>query len=186
MCVSDIKKAFNKLKTNKSDGSRGCNSNHLLYVSDRFIVCFLYQCMPCHGYTPDDLLQAVIISIPKDKRGNLNSSDNYRGIALCNALCKVIDLWLLSKLELNLQTSELQFALKSGHSTTMCTAFLKEIISQYTSNGSNVYVCLIDASEAFDRINFYRLFSVLQSRKISACLIRLIMDCYLRQKLYVK
>ena len=32
----------------------------LLYVSHS------YQCMLCHGYTPDDLLQAVIISIPKD------------------------------------------------------------------------------------------------------------------------
>ena len=149
-------KTFKKLHPDKADGRRGCNSNYLLYAPHRFIVCFsmLYQCMLYHGYTPDDLLHASIISIPKDKRGNLNCSSNYRGIALCNALCKVIDLWLLCKLENKLGTSELQFAFKLGHSTIMCTSVLKEIISQYRRKGSNVYVCLIDASKAFDRINF--------------------------------
>ena len=68
----------------------------------------------------------------------------------------------------------------------MCTSVLKEIISQYRRKGSNVYVCLIDASKAFDRINFYKLFTILKSRNISACLIRLIMDSYIRQKLCVR
>ena len=71
-----------------------------------------------HGYTPDDLLHTSIISVPKDKRGYFNCSSIYRGIALCNALGKVIDLWLLYKLENKLGTSVLQFALKLGHSTT--------------------------------------------------------------------
>ena len=186
--ISDMVKAFKKLHPDKADGRRGCNSNHLLHAPHRFIVCFsmLYQCMLYHGYTPDDLLHASIISIPKDKRGNLNCSSNYRGIALCNALCKVIDLWLLCKLENKLGTSELQFAFKLGHSTVMCTSVLKEIISQYRRKGSNVYVCLIDASKAFDRIHFYKLFTILKSRNISACLIRLIMDSYIRQKLCVR
>ena len=55
--------------------------------------------MLVHGYTPDDLLHASIVSIPKDKCGNLNASNNYRGIALCNALSQVRDLWLLCMLK---------------------------------------------------------------------------------------
>ena len=101
----------------------------------------------------------------------MNCSSNYRGIALCNALCKVIDLWLLCKLENKLGTSELQFGFKLDHSTIMCTSVSKEILSKYRRKGSNVYVCLIDASKAFDRINFHKLFTILKSCNISACLV---------------
>ena len=41
----------------------------------------------------------TIVSIPKDVRGNQATSDNYRGIALSNALCKIIDMWILDKHE---------------------------------------------------------------------------------------
>ena len=118
------------------------------------------------SYTADDLFCSCIISIYKDKRGSLNDSSNYRGIALCNALCKFIDLWALSRLETNLITSNLQFAFKPNLSTLMCTQ--------------------IDASKAFDRINFYRLFSIMISLNVPASILRLIMDNYIRQKLCVK
>ncbi len=35
-----------------------------------------------HGYIPDYLLMGTIISLPKDKHGNICSADNYRGISL--------------------------------------------------------------------------------------------------------
>ena len=119
--VTDVMSAFKKLNPNKSDGIRGCNSSHIKFASKTFIIYFslLYHCMLYHGYTADDLLCSCIISIPKDKRGSLNDSSNYRGIALCNALCKAIDLWALSRLETNLITSNLQFAFKPKHSTLM-------------------------------------------------------------------
>ena len=33
-----------------------------------------------HGYTPNDLLEFVLTSTPKDSRGNLCTDDNYHGI----------------------------------------------------------------------------------------------------------
>ena len=30
-------------------------------------------------------------AIPKDNRGSMNSSDNYRGISLSNSICKLYD-----------------------------------------------------------------------------------------------
>ena len=41
-------------------------------------------------------LSSTIISIPKDKRDDLTTSDNYRGISLCNSLCKVFDTILIN------------------------------------------------------------------------------------------
>ena len=51
-------------------------------------------------YTPVDLLQSSIISIPKDLKASLCNSNNYRGISLFNAICKVFDyviIYLCSK-----------------------------------------------------------------------------------------
>ena len=47
--------------------------------------------MLIHGYNANDLVLSSIISIPKDIRSSLRSSDNYRGISLFNGICKLFD-----------------------------------------------------------------------------------------------
>ena len=92
--VKDIKYAFSKLNGNKNDGKRGTNSNQFIYATTRFICIFslLLQCMLVHGYNADELQNSVIYT-----RDNLNNSNNYRGIALGSALCKVIDHWIIGQ-----------------------------------------------------------------------------------------
>ena len=92
-------------------------------------VAILVNAMFVHGYTPSGLLESVVTSIPKDIRGDLCNSDNYRGIALCSALCKLIDIIIIDKYGHLLFTSELQFAFKPEHSTNLCTSVLKEMCS---------------------------------------------------------
>ena len=106
--VSDVCKAIAKLNSNKRDGTKGTDSNHFINCSHKMKVLFtlMINSMLRHGFTPNDLLESVIISIPKDVRGNLCVDDNYRGIALCSALCKVIDLIIIDKYSDKLITSE--------------------------------------------------------------------------------
>ena len=77
-----------------------------------------------HGYTPNDLLESVFTSIPKDSRGNLCTDANYRGIALCSIICKIIDIVIINKYKDKLVTSELQFAYKSEMSSIIRTTIL--------------------------------------------------------------
>ena len=44
-----------------------------------------------------------------------------------------------------------------------------------------VYSCLLDASKAFDKVHWGRLFKILIERKVSFLFIRLLLDSYLRQ-----
>ena len=76
----------------------------------------------------------------------------------------------------------MQYAYKPCHSTNLCTAMLKEIIDIYVRKKSNVYCCLLDASKAFDRVHYGKLFNVLLSRDIHPCIVRIIVNSYIRQK----
>ena len=104
--------------------------------------------MVIHGHWPPELLNSTIVSIPKDNRGSLSNSENYRGIALSNCICMV----LLNKYSAFLASSSLQFAFKKHHSIVLCTAILLETVSYFKERNSNVYSCMLDASKAFNRI----------------------------------
>ena len=183
--ISDVSKALTKLNHGKRDGTLGTYSDHFINCSDamKIMITKLINAMIVHGFTPNDLLEAVVVSIPKDLRGNLCADDNYRGIALCSALCKVIDLIFMDKYSDLIITSDLQFAYKENHSTNMCTTVLKEVCSYYVSNNSDVYICLLDASKAFDRVHYGKIFNLLKLRKIPVLVRRLLLDMYTRQSI---
>ena len=98
-----IRQALRKLKPGKGDGDRGFKSDHLLHSTHRFhvLLCLLFNTMLVHGYTPDDLLKSSIISIPKDGTASLTTSDNYRGISLFNAICKLFNMLFWCYMEMS-------------------------------------------------------------------------------------
>ena len=64
-------------------------------------------------------------------------------------------------------------------------SIIKEIISYYNLNKSPVYMCMLDASNAFDKANLLLLFKKLRL-KGSPLLLRLIINMYIGQNLRVK
>ena len=174
-----IKQCIHKLKPGKDDGDLGFKSDHIINGSHRLHLLLSLL------YTPTDLLKSSVISIPKDAKVSLSNIDNYRGIALFNCICKLYDNITLFLHGNYLNTSDMQFGYKKGHSTTMCTLIYKEIINQYINNGSDVYSCLLDASKAFDRVHYRKLFRILLSKKLPILIIKWILDSYLRQSVCV-
>ena len=65
--------------------------------------------MLVHGYNPSDLLLSTIIYIPKDLKGSLSKSDNYRGFSLVNSICKLFDYVIINLYDKQLKTSDMQF-----------------------------------------------------------------------------
>ena len=93
------------------------------------------------------------IPILKGSNKDLSMSKNYRGIALGSIFLKIFDNCIISAQCLALNSDNLQFAYKYSCSRTQCVSVLCETIDYYLYNESAVYMCSIDASKAFDRVN---------------------------------
>ena len=85
-----------------------------------------------------------------------------------------------------MSTSKYQFAYKSGFSTSLCSFLVAETISYYRSRGSNVYMVSLDATKAFDRVQYSKLFNKLIDRDICPLIIRFLLNSYVISKSIVK
>jgi hypothetical protein len=143
--------------------------------------------MIVHGVSPKVFLGSVLNPIPKNVRKNLEDSSNYRAIALMNVLMKLLDWVIIMKHSLLLQSSNMQHGFSDGTSTNTCTFMVKETINYYISSPNTVcYGAMIDASKAFDRVNYCSLFKELIKRKLPYPVLRILLDIYKNQVMGVK
>ena len=61
-----------------------------------------------------------------------------------------------------------------------------ETIDYYKSKGSNVHALMLDASKAFDRVNYVKLFKKLIDKGMYPLTVRLLLNMYTKQSLQVK
>jgi hypothetical protein len=75
-------------------------------------IAMLMSALVVHGYVTDDLTFSTVLPIPKGRNLNYSDYKNYRGIALSSIFGKIFDLYVLSRYESCLTTSNLQFGFK--------------------------------------------------------------------------
>ena len=184
----DISLAIGKLKKGTSIGPDSLTSEHIIHAHPTIsrLLCIVFNCMLAHGFLPHSLMNTTLISLIKDKKGDITDNDNYRPIAITTPLSKVLELAILSKLGDLLQTCTNQFGFKTGHSTDQCIFALKEVINYYNSSSTPIFACFLDASKAFDRVNHWILFDKLLKRNVPKLFIRLIIYWYRTQTFSVK
>ena len=122
----------------------------------------------------------------KDKLGDIESSDNYRSIALSSVILKIYDWIVLTLFGDSLDLDELQFSYQNNCSTTMCTWLVVESVSYFTRSGSDVYSCFMDMKKAFDMVKHGTLFRKLIDRKLTSIYLRLLIVMYMSRTAYVK
>ena len=75
-------------------------------------------------------------------------------------------------------SSELQFGFKPQSSTNKYSMVLKETIAYYHSHDGSVFCSFPDATKAFDRLHYCKMFRLLIKRKLPAHIIRLLINIY--------
>ena len=90
----------------------------------------------------------------ENKFGNVLYSINYVGeIMISSNMYKVFENCLLPRFSLHLQISSHQFAYRPDTLTILATSLLKENISKFLFDGSVVYSCFLDLSQAFEKVD---------------------------------
>ena len=181
----DVCESVVKLKKNKKDGTNDQFPDNIIYGTRLLyvILSILFTCMLIHGICPEHMSDGSMFPIPKVK--STTNSDEFRAITLGSIFNKLFDVILLNYFQSELSSCNLQFGFKQNSSTAMCSFVVQEVLSHYHNENTPVYCTLLDASKAFDRIEFCKLFKKLQERKICPLCIRVLMFMYLNQKLSV-
>ena len=188
LMFTDINEAIKDMKSGKSAGIDGLQSEHVKHA-DASLSCLLsmlFNSIFNHGYLPKNIIHSIIVPIIKDKKGIVTNKDNYRPIAITSVLSKLIEIIMLDNLHLYLHTHSNQFGFKKKLGTDLCIFTLKQIIEFYRDKGSPMYVCFLDASKAFDRVNHWCLFKKLISRGVPFIYIRLLVYWYSNQTFNVR
>jgi hypothetical protein len=173
----EIKEAISKLKRNKKE-VRGLSNDYIINAGDECLiyVAFLFSLKTVHGAFPDTFKTCTFIPIPKRRNVNASDSANNRGIALSSIFGKIFDNVILLRYYDKLISSDLQFGFKAKHSTNHCTMILKETIAYYVRNQSSVFCTFLDASKAFDRVQYGKLFRLLIKRKLPVVIVRVLVN----------
>ena len=139
-----IRATTSNLKSNRNDPlfmfSSDCLKNTPLSVFEH--LTYLIKSFLIHSNVSNGLLLATLIPIPKDKLGDLTSSNNYRSIALGSLILKIFDWIIILLFGKTLSLDDLQFGYQKNCSTTMCTWMVIESISYFTRNGADVFTCV--------------------------------------------
>ena len=139
-----------------------------------------------HNFVPLGCIDTIIVPIVKNPNRNLQDSSNYRPIALTSVISKLLEHFILSRIETFLHTTHNQFGFKAQHSADMVVFLLKQCVSSYIYKGSPIFRVFLDDSKAFDKVSHSLLFKKLINRNVPLWFVRLLYFWYKNQTMSVR
>ena len=185
--VHDVECAV-KLKVSKADSNDSLSSDNFIFACKELYIhiSMLLTMTLQHADVPGALAHSILVPIVKNGKKSKSDGNNYRSIAISSIIGKIFDNVVLKKHCNTLKSSDLQFGFCANRSTSMCTFVLEEITNYYSQFDSPVYIALLDASRAFDRVNFVRLFNLLLKKNFCALTAKFLITMYITQTLCVR
>lgn len=185
---AEVKTAVKNAKNRKATGPDHIPAEVL---KNDVSINALYSLVSCcfKNSIVTDQWQTGIIT-PIFKEGDKTDPQNYRGITLLNASCKIycdiLNCRLMKWLEQNEKLCDEQNGFRANRSCQDHIYALYSLLKSRLSLKLSTYTCFVDARKAFDRVNRTCLWYKLQSLGIKGNMYNAIKSLYTDVKCYVK
>ena len=186
----ELKHVILALKLNKSPGTDGLIAEIFKCSSDIIspLLLKLFNTIFLSGTYPSAWSKGLIT--PIHKKGDLDDTNNYRGITLINILSKIYSHILNNRLlkwaSVNGKISDSQFGFQKNKSTVDCIFIFHAIISKILNDREKLYCCFIDYQKAFDSVNRAFLWQKLFREGCSKTMLKALFSMYESVKSCVK
>jgi hypothetical protein len=152
-CIKDLPK-------NKACGPDNVYNEHLIHGGTSIarhiwiLFCMIEKC----EHIPKDLQMGLTIMLPKVKGKAKLTADNHRGITLLTCILKLYEKVKLRRFLQWKDDTDINFpdisqcAYQKRLNSLHASYSLQQCVDYNTKRGSNVYVCLLDSSKAFDLV----------------------------------
>ena len=160
---SEIEWAINSLKDGKTPGCDNISAEMIKASGDEGVDIYHQLCMKIWntGTWPIDWKRSIFIPLPK--KGDLQLCSNYRTIALISHASKILLKILMNRIKHKLEeeVSLAQAGFREGRGTKDHILNLNILIQKCRDFNSELRVCFIDYSKAFDCVSHQQLWKVL-------------------------
>jgi len=109
---------------------------------------------------------------------------NYRAITISPVISKLFEIVILNVCQDYLTSEDLQFGFKPGIGYAEAIYTLRTAVDYFNAGGSTVFAASLDISKAYDKVNHFRLFSLLIKARFPKWLIDIYICWY--EKLVVR
>ena len=179
--VETVSEVVNNLKTGRAAGLDGIMAEHLVYGHPSAIILLTYLCnlILLTGYVPKQFGLGLTFPIPKGQSGKKTVTfDDFRGITVSPLFSKVLEKCILANFGEYFWSLDNQFGFKKKLGCQHAIFCLRSVVDYFTNNGSNVNVCALDISKAFDKVCHSALFCKLLDRNVPINIIRIVSNWY--------
>ena len=127
---------------------------------------------------PQDWRRSVFIPVPE--KGKAKECSSYGTSVRISHATKVRFKTLLPRLQpyVNWEFPHLQAAFRKGRGIQAQIANIHYVIEEAREFQENIYFCFIDHTKAFDRVDYNKLWKILQELRIADCLTCLLRNLY--------
>lgn len=180
--LNEVIKAIREAKTN-SPGPDSIKSSFYKALPEQWLwhLVRLFNKILISGEIPDSWCQSEVVML--HKKGDLEATGNYRGIALANSISKIFTSLLASRVSKWSEDSNILpecqsgFRAKRGCDDNIFVLQAK-ITTVLSKPKGKLYIAFIDFKRAFDSIIHVILWNKLYRAGVSAQLIKVLQDYY--------
>lgn len=184
----EVRKIIQEIQKNKSTGADNIPIEFIqqLDVQGIKIITELMNKIYETGQIPEDFLESIFIPLPKIQKATKCS--DFRTISLIPHISKILMNIIKSRITpiIDRVLDETQFGFRKGRGTREAIFALRIISERMVEKKKKLYLCFIDYTKAFDRVNHVKLVEIMEKVGIPPHERRLIINIYWGQTARVR